>query len=68
MDTIGQDTWATFCASAERLEQNIALSDVAVIDSGELRDSAKQTAQVFFRQCALELVRLEGLKPQSHCK
>ncbi|MEK7441668.1 MAG: hypothetical protein AABZ78_12785 [Chloroflexota bacterium] len=52
-------SWELFKESTEKLERNISRSNAANVNATDLRDEAKQVAQLFFRQCAYSLSKLE---------
>jgi hypothetical protein len=52
-------SWSSFTDSVEKLEKNVAKYRAANINAADLRSEAKEVAQIFFRQCAVELLRLQ---------
>jgi hypothetical protein len=51
-------SWSAFSDSIERLEQAVINIKTGTITSIRFRRSAQRAAQVFFRQCAVDLLRL----------
>jgi len=52
-------SWNQFCGLIEKLEQDISKYRAMNINSNELRERAKESAQLFFRNCAVQLLQLQ---------
>ena len=59
MRTEADISWNQFCGIIEKLEQDIAKYRAMNVNSTDLRGRAKESAQLFFRTCAVELRRLQ---------
>jgi len=57
--TEADNCWSQFGIAMERLERDIAKYRAANINSNELREQARVAAQIFFRDCAVQLLQLQ---------
>ncbi len=57
--TEADNTWAQLASSMEQLERDVSKYRAANINSSELRDQSRGAAQIFFRDCAVQLLNLQ---------